>query len=307
MQTMSISTVLDNTFSEVRKIRVGCRGCDFHFMDFGAYRHLLYDTSPHFSNARSILTMKHGHNVEDSQQRGMHRPYPEPVAGRSAQLRAAVQDTPLSLGIYCPSFWLLLELEVRSQSVGCLTVPSLPTLTTLVVDFESGFPSAHHCTILVNLENLPQLSRLEVAWLENDNLTLCGSNVSLLSLSLSHSIIGSKLASVISKLTTSFDEIRIKRSLLLFPRAPCYQRMKLPHLKILELDDSIGFLPFLFADDIPNSLEEVTISIGDQDSLQFANVLANLLGTVEEETSRKNESSVSLIRRLLSLLEHGPS
>lgn len=221
-------------------------------------------------------------------------------------LRNTVLHTPLSLGIYCPSFWLLRELEIRSQSAGCLTFPHLPSLTFLSIDFDSQVSRSHHCSVLVNLENFPQLSQLEVTWLENDNLAIYGSTESLRSFVLNHSIAGTRFASMISNMSASLDEIRINRSILLFPWVPCSPRVKLSNLKRLELDDSIGFLPFLFADEIPKSMEEATISIGDQDSIEFGNIVAKLLILVagEKEIIRitDGERAFALIKHILSFL-----
>lgn len=117
----------------------------------------------------------------------------------------------------------------------------------------------------------------------------------------SYSVVGTGFALMISKFSTQWDS-----KVVVELEGIALGEFLQGNLKKLELDDSISFLPFLFfLDQIPHSMEEVVIFIGDQDSCEFgdlSNILIHLAGREEIIRITNGEESLALIQRLLHFL-----
>lgn len=200
----------------------------------------------------------------------------------------------------------LQELFVQDSCADILALPGLPSLRILTVDFYRGILKSppNHCNLVaVHLQKLPKLSRLNIGFLEADNLILLGKSRSLKYLSLICSDIEERFRSSLMSLTPQIETFEAKDSTI---KLSGNSNTIPSQLKSIDLDDSISYLAFFFSETIPDSLETATLTTGEEDKrqMQQAGLDLSLLPPEGSDSIKitQREASVATIRQFVQAL-----
>jgi hypothetical protein len=160
--------------------------------------------------------------------------------------------------------WSFQSLEDLTLCVrGFWAIPYLPNLRNLSIDYEDRFG----LPVCVDLTVLPQLSSFELEGYQGEGLTLLGHSETLREVTIALSHIGS---SFIQNLGRNIEVLNV-RFTQIYP-AGRHSRIQLPILKVLSLQGSVNFLPFLFPTN-PSILEEVFVSVDWEDEMSLRDLL----------------------------------
>jgi hypothetical protein len=172
------------------------------------------------------------------------------------------------VGLFYP-FQFLEDLEVHQASTNPIVIPELPALRKLTISYEDS-----HCDfgcVKVDLSTLPWLSTFGLENMYSQSLLILGEALALRHVTISWSDLD---LLEIQKLGQNIEEIEAN-----FSNLSCsspQRRTKLPKLRRLVLQHSIGFFLHLITIDLP-SLEDLLIEgiDDDPDLREFLSKLSN--------------------------------
>lgn len=182
------------------------------------------------------------------------------------------------------TFTLLEELHLGDLDIGVVVLPKLEFLATLSIRFHPY----RDVDIIMDFRDLPRLVSLAIWNLDERSLAVSGMSKSLERFEMGNSIVRWPFIPFLAKLGSGIQSIRIVDSDLwcdLPINEPVIANLSnLSHLKVLELDDSIDFLPLWLPGGM-SLLEEVVINMGEKDFEESWEYLHEILDALGKETS----------------------
>lgn len=191
-----------------------------------------------------------------------------------------IRGMPFGASAPSSTFTFLEELHLGDLDIGAVVLPKLEFLANLSIRFHPY----RNVNIIMDFSDLPRLTSLAIWNLDERSLTFSGRSNSLKRFEMFNSVVRWHFIPFLSKLGSEVQSIRIVESDLwcdLPANRPVIANLSnLSQLKVLELDDSIDFLPLWLPGGI-SSLEELVINLGEKDfeeSWEYLHEILNALG-----------------------------
>ncbi|KAH8691901.1 hypothetical protein BGW36DRAFT_431143 [Talaromyces proteolyticus] len=195
-----------------------------------------------------------------------------------------IRGTPFGNPAPSSTFTFLEELHLGDLDIGAVVLPKLEFLANLSIRFHPD----RDVDIIMDFADLPRLVSLAIWNLDERSLTVSGISKSLERFEMHGSTVGWRFVPLLAKLGSQLQKIRIIESKLwcdLPADKPVIAILpNLSHLKVLELDDSINFLPLWLPGGV-SLLEELVISIGEKDFEESWEDLHETLSALGNETN----------------------
>jgi hypothetical protein len=198
-----------------------------------------------------------------------------------------IRGMPFGTSAPSSTFTFLEELHLGDLDTGVFVLPKLEFLANLSIRFHL------YCDvdIIMDFSDLPRLVSLAIWNMDERSLTVSGKSKSLERFEMHNSIVRWPFIPFLAKLGSGIQSMRIVESDLwcdLPANKPVVANLSsLSHLKVLELDDSINFLPLWLPGGI-SLLDELVINIGESDFEESWEYLHEMLHALRQETNLMN-------------------